>query len=194
VPTPSPFCTIGPYFPSAFSNGSNDLTRYEGKIAQGQHILLKGSVVEEGNKPTFNTIVEIWQPDSSGIFRHPLDPRSGDADPGFFGWGRARTDENGLYSFRTVVPGSYTEGDVARCPHIDLMILSIGLTRRLVTTVFFADAAGLAKDPVLDCVPDAAQRARLLAVRDRALDEGGLPAYRFDVVMRGENETPFFLD
>ena len=26
-----------------------------------------------------------------------------------------------------------------RCPHANLMILAIGLTRRLVTTVFFAD-------------------------------------------------------
>lgn len=188
---PSPFCTIGPYFPSEFSNGTSDLTSCGGHTAQGPHILLTGAVVEEGGKPTFNTIVEIWQPDANGIFRHPLDPRCAQADPGFFGWGRARTDAEGRYRFRTVVPGSYAERGIARCAHIDVMILAIGLTRRLVTTVFFADSG--AKDPVLDCV-GAAQRDLLLARRDPARDDAGVPAYRFDIVLRGENETPFFLD
>jgi protocatechuate 3,4-dioxygenase beta subunit len=88
------------------------------------------------------------------------------------------------------MPGSSHEEDgVVRTPHINLMVLAIGLTRRLVTTVFFSEAA----DPVLQCVPEGARR-RLVAVQDPALDAGGLPAYRFDVVLRGENETPFFLD
>jgi len=187
---PSPYGTIGPFFPSEFSNWTSDLTRHEGRVAQGQHILLTGIVVEEGNQPTFNTIVEIWQPDVNGIFRHPLDLRSGEADPGFFGWGRARTGPDGRYRFHTVLPGSYsTEEGTLRSPHIDVMILAIGLTRRLVTTVFFADSP----DPVLDCV-DAEQRKRLLARRNPDLDEEGMPAYSFDIVLRGENETPFFLD
>jgi protocatechuate 3,4-dioxygenase alpha subunit len=185
MPVPSPYGTIGPFFPSEFSDGTNDLTRREGRVAQGQHILLTGAVVEEGSQPTFNTIVEIWQPDANGIFRHPLDPRSSSADPGFFGWGRARTGSDGRYLFRTVLPGAH-EG---RCPHIDVMILAIGLTRRLVTTVFFAESA----DPVLDCV-DAGRRGRLVARREPGMDEEGVLGYRFDVVLRGERETPFFLD
>jgi protocatechuate 3,4-dioxygenase alpha subunit len=185
MPIPSPYGTIGPFFPSEFSDATNDLTRHEGNVAQGQHILLTGTVVEEGGQPTFNTIVEIWQPDATGIFRHPLDPRSAEADPGFFGWGRARTGSDGRYLFRTVLPGSYD----GRCPHIDVMILAIGLTRRLVTTLFFGESA----DPVLDCV-DAARRRRLVAQRDPASDETGALGYRFDVVLRGDGETPFFLD
>lgn len=193
--SPSPYGTIGPFFPSAFSDGLSDLTHHEGKVAQGQHIQLMGAVVEEGNKPTFNTIVEIWQPDSKGIFRHPLDPCSKNADPGFFGWGRARTGVDGGYRFRTVLPGPYTtEEGVTRCPHIDVMILAIGLTRRLVTTVFFAEHPEAAKDPVLDCVGNAVQRQRLFARREPSSDEPGLPAYRFDIILRGESETPFFVD
>lgn len=187
---PSPYGTIGPFFPSEFSNCLSDLTQHEGRTAQGRHILLTGTVVEDGNQPTFNTIVEIWQPDTNGIFRHPLDPRSSEADPGFFGWGRARTGQDGRYRFHTILPGSYTtEEGTLRSPHIDVMILSIGLTRRLVTTVFFADAP----DPVLDCV-DPQQRTRLRARRTPNFDEVGLPAYSFDIILRGENETPFFLD
>ena len=184
--TPSPYTTIGPFFPSMFSDGTNDLTRCGGRVAQGQHIILTGRVLEEGGVPTVNSIVEIWQADASGVFRHPLDPRASQADPGFAGWGRARTDADGRYQFRTVLPGSYTENGVARCPHINVMILAIGLTRRLVTTVFFGPES--AADPVLDSVQDKPARARLLAVRDDA------QSYHFDILLRGEAETPFFLD
>lgn len=194
LPT-SPYCTIGPFFPGQFVEGCEDLTSFDGKTARGQHILLAGRVVEEGNVPTLNVILEIWQPDSNGVFRHPLDPRSGDADPGFFGWGRSRTNADGRYRFRTVIPGSYQTDDGAeRVPHVNLMVLAIGLTRRLVTTVFFGDAPETVNDPVLDCVPDRAARRRLFAVRDATLDAGGVPGYRFDIVLRGENETPFFVD
>jgi protocatechuate 3,4-dioxygenase alpha subunit len=188
--TPSPYCTIGPFFPTQFADDCGDLTQFEGKAARGQHICLTGRVVEDGNVPAANAIVEIWQADANGVFRHPLDRRCSEVDPGFFGWGRARTDQQGRYRFRTVVPGSYG----ARRPHVNLMVLAIGLTRRLVTTVFFEDSAGNVEDPVLSCVKDAAARQRLFAVRDESLDVGLMPAFRFDVVLRGENETPFFLD
>jgi protocatechuate 3,4-dioxygenase, alpha subunit len=190
----SPFGTIGPYFPYDFVDGLEDLTQCDGQTARGCHILIGGRVLEEGARPTRNTIVEIWQPDAKGIFRHPLDPRCAQADPGFSGWGRARTDAQGNYWFRTVLPGSYTGEDGApRCPHINVMLLAIGLTRRLVTTIFFADKPAGVSDPVLDCVPEAV-RPRLFAVRSPSLDADGLTAYRFDLILRGENETPFFWD
>lgn len=185
----SPYCTIGPFFPYDFVDGLEDLTHFNGATARGCHISLAGRVLEEGNRPTKNTILEIWQPDSNGIFRHPLDPRAAQADPGFRGWGRARTDAQGNYCFRTLLPGGYTEGSCPRCPHLDVMILAIGLTRRLVTTIFFADTDDLesVRDPVLECVP-AAARSRLFATRKAEGD------YTFDLILRGENETPFFRD
>lgn len=183
----SPYCTIGPFFPYDFVDGLEDLTHFDGIQARGSHITLSGRVLEQGGKPTKNTILEIWQPDASGIFRHPLDPRAAEADPGFRGWGRARTDAQGNYRFRTVLPGSYTEGSCVRCPHLDVMILAIGLTRRLVTTIFFADDPSSVRDPVLDSVP-AATRSRLFATRKAEGD------YAFDLILRGDNETPFFRD
>jgi len=188
--TPTPYCTIGPFFPTQFADDCGDLTQFEGRTARGQHIILTGCVVEGGNVPAGNAILEIWQADANGVFRHSLDPRCSEADPGFFGWGRARTDAEGRYRFLTVVPGSYS----GRRPHVNLMVLAIGLTRRLVTTVFFADSPAEVDDPVLSCVQDAAARGRLFAARDESLDTGPVPAYRFDIVLRGENETPFFLD
>ena len=191
---PSSYSTIGPFYLKPLIDGCDDLPGSDGRRARGTHMRLTGRVIEEGNKPVYNAVLEIWQPDSNGIFANPLDPRSAQADPGFPGWGRARTDKDGRYQFRTVVPGaSREENGVVRCPHINLMVLSIGITRRLVTTVFFGGSPDAVKDPVLDCVPTAG-RARLFAQRDSALDSGGAPAYRFDIVLRGENETPFFLD
>ncbi len=97
---PTPYCTIGPYFPWEFSDVHYDLTRHDGQEARGERILLTGRVLELGHQPTLNTIVEIWQPDAGGIFRNPLDPRFADADPGFLGWGRARTDGDAWYQVR----------------------------------------------------------------------------------------------
>jgi len=175
----SPYCTIGPYFPASFVAGHDDLTRYHGRTARGQHIVLSGRILQEGGVPTRNTILEIWQPDANGIF-----PNCRDADPGFAGWGRARTDAEGWYQIKTVLPGSYD----GRCPHANLMILAIGLTRRLVTTAFFADDPDKVRDPVLDCVTDHAARRRLFAKRENSGE------YRFDLILRGDGETPFFLD
>jgi protocatechuate 3,4-dioxygenase alpha subunit len=190
----SPGCTTGPFFPREFSDGSEDLTCRGGAAARGEHILLTGRVLEVDAKPTWNMVLEIWQPDSAGIFRHPLDPRRAEADPGFWGWGRARTAKDGWYRFKTVLPGGYQAEDGAvRCPHINCCVLGIGLTRRLVTTIFFPAAPDAAPDPVLDCVP-AALRHRLVAQRDPSLDADGIPAYRFDVILRGDVETPFFVD
>lgn len=188
---PSPYCTIGPYFPYDFVDGLEDLTHFDGVAAQGRQIVISGRVLEQGGKPTKNTILEIWQPDANGIFRHPLDSRHAEADPGFRGWGRARTDAQGNYRFRTVLPGSYVENGCARCPHVNVMILAIGVTRRLVTTIFFSDSPDSVRDPVLDCVP-VDSRARLFAKPLGASSEAA--EYGFDFILRGGEETPFFLD
>ncbi len=175
----SPVSTIGPFFPFEFADAMSDLTKLNGRTAQGEHIIIHGRVLEEGGAPTRNSIVEIWQPDANGILRHPDDPRFAQADPGFRGFGRARTLPDGSFKLITVMPGASAE----RAPHINVRVLAIGVTRPLVTTIFFSEA----KDPVLDCVP--AGRRRLLVARKQP--DG---SYRFDVILRGDAETPFFAD
>jgi len=93
------------------------------------------------------------------------------------------------------VPGNRYGDRAARCPHLNLMVLAIGLTRRLITTVFFAETPDLVRDPVLDTVSDPASRARMFARRENHGNGAGeAPVYRYDIVTRGESETPFFLD
>jgi protocatechuate 3,4-dioxygenase alpha subunit len=166
----SPFGTIGPFFPFEFADEWSDM---------GGGLVIRGRVLEEGGGPTRNSILEFWQPDSKGILHHPDDPRYADRDTNFRGFGRARTEADGSYSLKTVMPGAAP----GRAPHINVMVLAIGLTRRYVTTIFFSDAP----DPVLECVP--AERRSLLMARKQA--DG---THLFDINLRGENETPFFCD
>ncbi len=198
IPTASG--TVGPFFPPHFFRpGDNDLTIIEpgAPAAQGERIHVCGHVYEAGRVPRWNTIVELWQADAGGRFAHPNDPHAGQADPHFMGWGRTWTDNDGYFEFFTVKPGAYLDpvSGRQRAPHINASFTGSGLMRRLVTTLYFADAAGNAEDPVLVVIPDAAMRARLTlkpAQASRAPD--GVASYEIDIVLQGEGETPFFVD
>jgi protocatechuate 3,4-dioxygenase alpha subunit len=161
--------TLGPFFPREFGEGANDLTRLEGKRVPGEHIEITGRVVELDGRPLDNVILEIWQADAGGRFDNP----------GFLGWGRAATDAQGNYLFRTIKPGACA----GRAPHINFLILYSGLMRQLHTAMFFDDS----DDPVLRAV-DKSHRGRLIARKINST------SYRFDIRLRGGEETPFFDD
>jgi protocatechuate 3,4-dioxygenase alpha subunit len=190
--------TIGPFFPATFfGEGDNDLTRLNAGARPsrcGETILLRGRVTKEGGAPCLNMILEAWQADSEGRFNHPADPAQHAADPDFLGWGRAWTDVEGRYEFRTLLPGGYDDAAGRRAPHVNLTVMGAGLMRRVLATVFFPDfAADNAADPVLNLVP-ASRRPRIVAVPDGEQD--GVRVFRFDIHLRGtpEEETPFFED
>jgi len=161
--------TLGPFFPREFGEGANDLTLLEGKRAPGAPIEITGRVVELDGRPLDNVILEIWQADAAGRFDNPA----------FLGWGRAATDAQGTYLFKTIKPGACP----GRAPHINFLILYSGLMRQLQTVMFFSDAA----DPMLRAVPEPGRR-RLIA---RTVTPA---TYRFDICLRGGEETPFFDD
>jgi len=165
--TPTAEMTLGPFFPREFAQGANDLTTVNNKRAEGEVIEITGTVTELDGKPLDNVVVEIWQADAKGRYDNP----------NFFGWGRAATDANGRYSFRTVKPGSVG----GRAPHINFLVLYSGLMRHLQTTMFFDKVS----DPVLDVVK---HRERLVAKKISP------QSFSFDLRLRGEGETPFFDD
>ena len=171
--------TIGPFFPPRYVDaGANDLTMLEGRKARGDAIEIRGRVMQEDGTALENLIVEIWQADAAGIFRHPADPRHAQADANFLGWGRAATDAKGGYVFRTIRPGA----PQGRAPHVNFMVMFSGLMRILKTTMFFEGTA----DPVLTAVP-ASRRELLIAREKQGICE-------FNIRLRGEGETPFFDD
>ena len=176
---PTGEATIGPFFPPRYvDEGANDLTVFEGRKAKGETIEIHGRVMQEDGSALENLIVEIWQPDAGGVFRHPADPRHAQADPDFLGWGRAATDARGGYRFRTIRPGA-PEGRLA---HVNFMVMFSGLMRILKTTMFFGEGP----DPVLDAVK-VSRKKLLVAVKKENI-------FNFDIRLRGENETPFFDD
>jgi protocatechuate 3,4-dioxygenase alpha subunit len=181
---PTGEATLGPFFPPRYVDaGANDLTRCAERKAAGEAIEIAGVVRQEDGAPLDNLVLEIWQADAAGIYRHPADPRRRDADPDFLGWGRAATDRQGNYAFRTILPGA----PQGRARHVNFMLMFSGLMRILKTTMFFAGEEANAQDPVYRAVP-AARRALLLA-REEAPGR-----YRFDLKLRGAHETPFFDD
>jgi protocatechuate 3,4-dioxygenase alpha subunit len=195
---PTGWHTIGPFFPRTFfREGDNDLRRRSTDLPAtevGEPILLRGRVLEEGGAPCVNAVLEAWQADAGGRFRHPLDPGWREADPDFLGWGRAWTDAEGRYEFRTVMPGGFQDATGRRAPHVNLAVLGSGIMRRLLTAVFFPDAVEAnAADPVLNALPEPELRTRLVALPDVDA-EAGSRAFRFDLRLRGDRETPFFLD
>lgn len=214
IPTASG--TVGPFFPPRFlGEGDNDLTIIESGASvtqgesipraqgtrsprvQGTRIHVSGHVYEADRVPRFNTIVEIWQADANGCFAHPGDPRHADADPHFMGWGRTWTDKDGYFEFTTVKPGAYLDPVTGRqrAPHINISFTGSGLMRRLATTLFFPGEAGNDDDPVLSVIPDATLRARLtLKPTSNSRAPAGITSYSVDLVLQGENETPFFVD
>lgn len=162
---PTAEMTLGPFFPREFAQGAADLA---GSSVAGERIEIVGRVTQMDGKPLDNLVLEIRQADSRGRFDNPAFP----------GWGRAATDAQGAYRFRTLKPGA-PEGRIA---HVNFLLLYSGLTRQLQTVMFFE----LGEDPVLHAVP-AHLRDRLVAQREGTV-------YRFDVRLRGDGETPFFDD
>ncbi|MFY9317656.1 MAG: hypothetical protein WAO95_19115 [Burkholderiales bacterium] len=176
---PTGEATIGPFFPPRYVDaGANDLTAFDGREAQGEAIEIRGRVLQLDAMPLENLIVETWQADARGIYRHPADPRHREADPGFLGWGRAATDARGGYRFRTIRPGA----PQGRLAHVNFMLMFSGLMRILKTTMFLEEG----DDPVLNLVLN---RKNLLIAKKENQDQ-----YIFDIRLRGENETPFFDD
>jgi len=198
--TPTPSQTVGPFFPAHFiSPGDNDLTRVDNpaRRAQGERIYIGGRIFEARRIPRWNCIVEVWQADANGCFAHPNDPRNAEADADFMGWGRRASDDDGWYDFITVKPGGYLDPLTGkrRAPHINVAVMGSGLMRRLVTSFFFPDEPDNADDPVFAAITDADARARLVlkpAQLERA--PAGARSYTLDLVLQGEEETPFFLD
>ncbi len=180
---PTGEATTGPFFPPRYVDpGANDLTQLDGHRADGEVIEIAGVVRQEDGTPLDNLILEIWQADANGIYRHPADPRHRQADPKFSGWGRAATDKQGRYAFRTIRPGA----PKGRARHVNFMAMFSGLMRILKTTMFFPGEPN-ETDPVYKAVPKA--RRPLLVATEEAPGR-----YRFDLKLRGAHETPFFDD
>jgi protocatechuate 3,4-dioxygenase, beta subunit len=173
----------------------NDLTRQHPGEPIGERILVAGRVMDEDGRPIRRTLVELWQCNAAGRYRHSLDNHAAPLDPNFSGAGRAITDDDGNYRFLTIKPGAYpwhNHPNAWRPPHIHFSLFGPCILTRLVTQMYFPNDPLLPFDPIAQSIPDERARRRLVSQFDPALTEPDWAlGYRFDIILRGRDATPF---
>jgi protocatechuate 3,4-dioxygenase beta subunit len=180
VPTPGQ--TEGPFYPVEFPpDMDNDLVRVTGQAARalGQVIHVSGRVLDIRGQPKRGSMVEIWQCDASGIYRHPRAAGQGRIDHAFQGYGRTQVDEQGRYRFRTIRPVPYP----GRTPHIHFAVHVPG-QGRLVTQMYIEGEPLNARDGVLNSIRDPhARRSVIIPLAGGQAPEPGALHGRFDLVV-----------
>lgn len=178
--------------------GDNDLlTNYAkaGESPIGERIILHGRVLDENARPVTNTLVEIWQANAGGRYRHKKDTYLAPIDPNFGGCGRTLTDENGHFFFRTVKPGAYPWRNMVnnwRPAHIHMSVFGSGFVQRLITQCYFEGDPFIPICPIVQSIPDPDAIDQLTAKLDlNATIPLDTVAYKFDIVLRGRRSTLF---
>ncbi len=165
------------------------------QCAIGERIILHGRVVDENGNGVPATLVEIWQANAGGRYRHKKDTYLAPIDPNFGGCGRTLTDEDGYYYFRTVKPGAYPWRNWInswRPAHIHLSIFGSGFAQRLITQCYFEGDPLIGQCAIVKSIPDPDARKQLIALMDlNATVPLDAIAYRFDIVLRGRRSTLF---
>ena len=174
--------------------GDNDLTIANGGEAIGERILVFGRVLDSDGRPVPHTLVEIWQANAGGRYRHAVDRTPAPLDPHFVGCGRVVTDALGSYEFTTIKPGPYPWGNhhnAWRPAHIHFSLFGRAFTQRLVTQMYFPGDPLFPYDPIFNSIPDAGARERLVSrfSLQRSTPDIRL-AFEFDIVLRGSAGTP----
>ena len=172
----------------------HDLTRQHPGAPAGQRIVVEGRVLDEGGRPVPHTLIEVWQANAAGRYAHKVDQWDAPLDANFTGAGRALTDGEGRYRFVTVRPGAYpwrNHHNAWRPAHIHFSLFGQAFLTRLVTQMYFPGDPLLPLDPIFTAIPDARARERLVAEFDLSLTEPAFAlGYRFDLVLRGRDQTP----
>jgi protocatechuate 3,4-dioxygenase, beta subunit len=161
----------------------------------GERTIVHGYVLDENGRPIPNTLVEVWQANAGGRYRHRNDTYLAPIDPNFGGCGRMITDDQGYYAFRTVRPGAYPFRNFVnswRPAHIHFSIFGSGFAQRLITQMYFEGDPLIPHDQIIGTIPDKEAAQRLIASLDL---DAAVPldslAYRFDIVLRGRRSTVF---
>ncbi|MDZ7823254.1 MAG: protocatechuate 3,4-dioxygenase subunit beta [Ahrensia sp.] len=162
----------------------------EGQSAIGPRIMVYGKLLDEDARPVPNKLIEVWQANAGGRYRHKKDGYLAPLDPNFSGWGRCMSGADGSYSFRTIQPGPYpwpNGGNDWRPAHIHFSVFGDGFAQRLITQMYFEGDPHIALCPIVQSIPS-----------DEAIDGIGclsttwikaipmdIRAYRFDITLPG---------
>lgn len=166
-----------------------------GESAIGERIIVHGRVLDERGRPVSGTLLEFWQANAGGRYRHKKESYLAPLDPNFGGCGRTITDENGDYVFRTIKPGPYPWPNGPndwRPAHIHFSVFGHGFGQRLITQMYFEGDPLIWRCPIVRTIPDKAAIEQLIAPLDmNATIPMDMRAYKFDIVLRGRRSTLF---
>jgi protocatechuate 3,4-dioxygenase beta subunit len=185
----------GPVFGhDAIRPTDSDLTKQQVGEPLGERIIVSGKVLDEDGRAVRGALIELWQANAAGRYRHHIDNHPAPLDPNFMGCGRVLTDNEGRYSFVSIKPGAYpwrNHENAWRPAHIHFSFFGAGIFSRLVTQMYFPGDPLLSFDPIYNSIPDENARARLISSFDwpTTKPEHAL-GFRFDVVLRGSKSTP----
>ena len=176
--------TVGPFFTIGLSRLKQD--ELAGPGVAGERVVIEGRVLDGDGNPVPDALVELWQANSHGKYAHPGDKQDKTVEPGFKGYGRMPTTDDGKFRFSTIKPGPVPGPDgKPQAPHIAVSVFSRGLQRRLVTRMYFPDEPANAADYALNLVPKD-RRSTLIAKKTAP---GQL---EWNVILQGAGETVFF--
>jgi catechol 1,2-dioxygenase len=131
-------------------------------------LMIQGKVFGDCDTELKGAVVEIWNADAEGKY---------DDSNAFRFRGRHKTDEDGIYRFRTIIPGRYLNGGTYRPSHFHFRITAPGYGE-LVSQIYFKDDPFIAKDP---WAGDPAAAERILAL---GKDENDTDTITFDVYIK----------
>lgn len=186
----TPSQTLGPFFGMLLGHPGDRVLVDD--TTPGERLVVTGRVLDGHGELVEDALVELWQANAAGRYRHPLDDRDDvTLDPGFTGFGRCPTGHaDGTWSFTTIRPGRVPDGRGGlQAPHLNLVVQARGLLGPLFTRVWFGDDDANDQDVVLAGVP-ADRRHTLVATRGE--DRDGTVAFHHDLRLQGEDETVFF--
>ncbi len=167
----------------------------DGEAAIGERIIVHGRVTDEHGRGVPNALIEVWQANAGGRYRHRKDGYLAPLDPNFGGCGRMVTDAEGRYEFRTVKPGPYPWPNGVndwRPSHIHFSLFGSGFAQRLISQMYFEGDPLIWQCPIVRTIPSDAAVERLIAAQDMtATIPMDALAYRFDIVLRGRRQTLF---
>jgi len=178
----------GPIFGHAgvHVNDSDLTAQHEGPPA-GERIVVSGTVLDEDGRPVRGALVEVWQANAAGRYRHKLDQHDAPLDANFDGCGRMITDSEGRYKFTSIKPGAYPWGNhhnAWRPAHIHFSLFGAGLLSRLVTQMYFAGDPHNASDPFLNSAPPPLKNLLIISMRDPSPEfDPGSKMMIFDIVL-----------
>ncbi|MEO1329449.1 MAG: protocatechuate 3,4-dioxygenase subunit beta [Pseudomonadota bacterium] len=166
-----------------------------GETAIGERIIVHGRVLDEDGRGVPGALVEVWQANAGGRYRHKKESYLAPLDPNFGGCGRMITDAAGGYRFRTIRPGPYPWPNGPndwRPAHIHFSVFGHGFAQRLITQMYFEGDPLIWRCPIVGTIPSREAVEQLIAPLDMA---NAIPmdalAYRFDIVLRGRRATLF---